>query len=211
MRVTDNAPGAVVEILPEIAVHRDPATDLLSVFSVWQELATGTGLEDGRIILARCDWALARVDDTDRRMDDFDGTGKWHPVVVATGKRGNPLLVWVDGRDDAPRSEIFAHLFAAKGRGRRGPDGRTVLSFIKPRPVVREKDVDVLAAQLANERAPALAYGDRRVVLGWLNFRQYNWDVYSSFSRTGLRYSRPPLRVEDSVEFERLNSHTSLA
>jgi hypothetical protein len=211
VRVSDNLPGAIVEMLPEIAVHRDPATDLVTVYVVWQELASGTGLEDGRIMLARFDETLARVDVADTRVDDVDGAGKWHPVVVATGKRGNPLIVWVDERNPGPRLSIFEHLYAAKGRGRRGRDSRPTLRFSNARRVVREKEVDVIAEQLANEWAPAIAYGDRRVFLGWLDFRQYNWDVYSSFSRNGLRYARSPIRVDDSLEFERLNSHPSLA
>jgi hypothetical protein len=135
------------------------------------------------------------VDDVDVRVDDVDGVGKWHPVIVPLGKRGNPLVVWVDERDTGPRLSVLEHVYAAKGRGRRGHDSRPSLDFSKARPVVREKEVDLLAAQLANEWAPAIAYADRSVVLAWLDFRQYNWDVYSSFSRNGLRYSRPPTRV----------------
>jgi hypothetical protein len=211
VRVSDNPPGAVVEMLPEIAVHRDPATGLVTVFVVWQELVSGTGLEDGRIMLARFDETLSRVDSADMRVDDVDGAGKWHPVVVATGKRGNPLVIWVDERNPGPRLSILEHLYAAKGRGHRARDSRPALRFSKARRVVRQKEVDLMAAQLANEWAPAVTYADRRIVLGWLDFRQYNWDVYSSFSRTGLRYARPPIRVDDSLEFERLNSHPSLA
>jgi hypothetical protein len=211
VHVSDNPSGTVVEMLPEIAVHRDPATDAVTVYVVWQELAAGTGLEDGRIMLARFDETLARVDDADARVDDVDGAGKWHPVVVATGKRGNPLVAWVDERDAGPRQSIFEQLYAAKGRGRRGHDSRPTLRFSKARKVVREKDVDTLARQLANEWAPAITYADRRVVLGWLDFRQYNWDVYSSYSRNGLRYARSSIRVDDSPDFERLNSHPSLA
>jgi hypothetical protein len=211
VKVADNPAGAVVEMLPEIALHRDPATDLVTVYVVWQELASGTGLEDGRIMLARFDEAMVRVDAVDIRVDDVDGAGKWHPVVVPIGKRGNPVVVWVDERDAGPRLSIFEHLYAAKGRGRRGHDDRPSLDFSKSRAVVRQKTVDPLAEQLANEWAPTITYADRRLVLGWLDFRQYNWDVYSSFSRSGLRYSRLPIRVDDSVEFERLNSHPSLA
>jgi len=210
-KVSDNAAGAVVEMLPEIAVHRDPVTDLLTVYVVWQELASGTGLEDGRIMLARFDDSMQRLEPADMRVDDVDGVGKWHPVVLPVGRRGNPLVVWVDERDAGPRISVFEHLYAAKGRGRRVHDDRPTLVFSKSRPVVRRKEIVSDAKQLANEWAPAIARADRRVALAWLDFRQYNWDVYASFSRNGLRYARPPIRVDDSLDFERLNSHPSLA
>ena len=211
VHVSDNPDGAVVEMLPDVALHRDPVTDLVTVYVVWQELASGTGLGDGRIMLARFDESMVRVDAADVRVDDVDGAGKWQPVVVPLGKRGNPLVVWVDERDAGPRISTFEHLYASKGRGRRGHESRPTLQFSKSRAVVRQKEVDPLALQLANEWAPAIAYADRNVVLGWLDFRQYNWDVYSSFSRNGLRYERSPIRVDDSLDFERLNSHPSLA
>jgi len=211
IKVSDNPAGAVVEMLPEISLHRDLTTDLLTIYVVWQELASGAGLEDGRIMLTRFDDGMTRVDAADIRVDDTDGAGKWHPVVVPIGKRGNPLVVWIDERDAGPRLSRLEHLYASKGRGRRGHDSRPALRFSKARRVVKRKTVDPMAGQLANEWAPAITNIDRQVVLGWLDFRQYNWDVYSSFSRNGLRYARTPIRVDDSAEFERLNSHPSLA
>ncbi|TFH31379.1 MAG: hypothetical protein E4H00_03615 [Myxococcales bacterium] len=211
LRVSDNAPGAVVEMLPDVTIHRDPVSDTLTTYVTWQELAAGTGVGSGRIMLARFDENFARVDVDDLRVDDSDGRGKWHPVVATVGKRGNPLVVWVDERDDGPRISVLEHLYASRGRGRRGGDGRPALRFSRNRAVVREKTVDPLAEALANEWAPAIAVAGRTVALGWLDFRSYNWDVYASFSRSGLRYYRPPIRVDDSTEFERLNSHPAMA
>lgn len=211
VRVSDNAAGSVVELLPEVAIHRDLKTASITVAIVWQELALGTGLSDGRIMLARFDESLQRVDQQDLRVDDFDGAGKWHPVVAMAGRRGNPVVVWVDERDAGPRISVLEHLYAARGRGRRGADGRPVVRFSRSRPVVREKTLDPLAVQLANEWAPSIAAVGRRLAVAWLDFRSYNWDVYASFGRSGIRYYRPPIRVDDSQNFERLNSHPSIA
>ncbi len=78
--------------------------------------------------------------------------------------------------------------------------------------MVRAKQVVPDAAQLANEWAPSIATLGRSVVLAWLDFRNYNWDVFASASkRGGLRYPRRNVRVDDSEEFERINSHPSVA
>lgn len=211
VRVSDNAAGAIVEMLPELAFFRDPVSDVGTVYVVWQELALGTGLEDGRIMLTRLDESLGRLDAGDLRIDEVDGAGKWHPVITTRGKRGHPVVVWVDEQTPGPRISKLEHLYVARGRGPRGSDGRIAVRFTRSRRVVREKTVDPLSAQLENEWAPAIASGDGRVFLGWLDFRQYNWDVYASHSRSGLRYARTPIRVDDSPNFERLNSHPSMA
>jgi hypothetical protein len=210
VRLSDNAPGAVVEMLPAVTLHRDPSSGVFTAYVVWQELASGTGLESGRILLARFDEGFARIDPADVRVEDFDGRGKWHPVITTVGTRGNPLVVWVDERNSGPKLSVLEHLYAARGRGRRGADGRPGLRFSRSKRVVREKTVDLLASELANEWAPAIARLDRGVALGWLDFRAYNWDVYASFSRNGLRYAKSPIRVDDSENFERLNSHPAI-
>jgi len=211
LRVSDNPDGAIVEMLPELTFHRDPVSDVGTLYVVWQELALGTGLGDGRVMLTRFDESLGRLDTSDIRLDDTDGAGKWHPVVTTRGSRGHPVVVWVDEKDPGPRLSKLEHLYAVRGRGPRRGDGRIDVRFTKPRRVVRQKVVDPLAEQLANEWAPALAGGESGVFLGWVDFRQYNWDVFASHSRNGLRYARTPIRIDDSLDFERLNSHPSIA
>jgi predicted amidohydrolase len=212
VKVSDDAPGAAVELLPEIAFHRDERRSVETVYVVWQRLGAGGNQRDAEIRLARFDATLAKLG-PDLRVDDVDSAGKWHPVVVPIGRRGDPLVVFVDERVSGPGVSRFERLRAARGSGKRGPDGRPRVEFRRAtRDVVRRKDVDPLARQLDNEWAPAIVAGDRRVHAAWLDFRSYNWDVYaSSGNRAGLRYRRDAVRVDDSPNFERLNSHPSLA
>ncbi len=212
IKVSDNAPGSATELLPDIAYHRHPKTGVGTVYVTWQELVAG-GVGDARIMLARFEPCSPAKLGPDIRVDDADGVGKWAPVVTTIRRKGLPLVVWVDEREAGPEGSVLERLRAARGRGRLGADGRPRLSFTRSRAIVRKKTVDPLAVELANEWRPAIAKADRRVVLAWLDFRNYNWDVYAASSGgSGLRYRpRTGQRVDDSELFERLNSHPAIA
>ena len=149
VQVCDNPAGAVVEMLPDVDVP--PRSGHRRGDGVRRMAGARVGygsLEDGRIMLARFDDAMVRVDVDDFRVDDADGAGQ-----VASGgdarsaSAGIRLVVWVDERDAGPRISVFEHLYAAKGRGRRGHDDRPSLDFSrKSRAVVRQKTVDPLGA-----------------------------------------------------------------
>ena len=211
IKVSDNPVGSTTELLPAPAFHRDPKTNVATLYIVWQESA-GEGVGNGQVKLARFDENLTKIG-ADVRVDDVDGVGKWSPLVTTVRRKGVPVVVWVDERDLGPEGSVFEHLRVARSRGRLGSDRRPQLAFRPSRPVVRKKDLDPLAAGLANEWAPALVRADRRLALVWLDYRSYNWDVYAAASsRSGLRFKpRTGLRLDDSLEFERLNSHPSIA
>ncbi|RMF25054.1 MAG: hypothetical protein D6760_02000, partial [Deltaproteobacteria bacterium] len=211
VKVSDNAPGSTTELLPSMAFHRDPKTGVATLYVAWQELAAN-GVGSARVQLARFDEQLTKIGG-DVRVDDADGVGKWSPLVTTVRRKGVPLVVWVDERDLGPEGSVFEHLRVARSRGRLGSDGRPQPAFRPSRLVVRKKELDPLAVGLANEWAPALVRADRRLALVWLDYRDYNWDVYAGVSgRSGLRFKpRTGLRLDDSQEFERLNSHPAVA
>jgi hypothetical protein len=218
VKVSDDAPGAFVEMLPDIAFHRDERDlpgdvngDVVTVYVVWQRLGAGGSQGDAQIRLARFNEFLTKVG-PDLRVDDGDGAGKWHPVISVVTAAGHPSVTWVDERDAGPGVSIFEHLRATRASGRRGPDGRPLLDFHRAsRRVVRHKVVDPFARQLENEWSPSVAFDGRRMHAAWLDFRSYNWDVYSARgNRGGTRY-KASVRVDDSPNFERLNSSPALA
>jgi len=89
---------------------------------------------------------------------------------------------------------------------------RNLLDFHRAsRRLVRHKVADQFARQLENEWSPSVAFDGRRMHAAWLDFRSYNWDVYSARgNRGGTRY-KASVRVDDSPNFERLNSSPALA
>lgn len=213
VRVSDNAPGQFVEIFPDIATFSDIRRGgLTTVFVVWQQLGPGGNDNDAKIMLARFDENLAKLG-PDVRVDDLDGVGKWRPVVATTHPTGKPVVVWVDEREEGPQGATLEHLRSARSRGGRDRDGRPRISFRRTREVVQKKEpIDPHATALENEWWPALAVNGREVYLAWVDFRDYNWDIYMARSPNGGRkFKRGNVRVDDSEEFERLNSHPSVA
>jgi predicted amidohydrolase len=218
VKVSDDAPGAFVEMLPDIAVHYDrhilPADafiDVVTVYVVWQRLGAGGNQRDAQIRIAQFDPVLTKLH-PDVRVDDADGVGKWQPTVATFTKLGHPVVTWVDERDTGPGVSRFEHLRAVRASGGRGPDYRPTLDFHRAsRRLVRKKVIDGRSAQLDNEWAPTVAFDGRHMHAAWLDFRNYNWDVYAARgNRAGMRY-KPGVRVDDSPNFERLNSSPSLA
>jgi len=210
VHVSDDSPGQNVELLPELAFTRDDRRAVSTVYVVWQRLGDGGNAADASIMLGRFDENLVKVG-PDVRVDDSDGAGKWYPVVTTIKRAGRPVVVWVDQSERGPRVSDLERLYASRGRGRRTADGRPGVQFKRSREIVRKKDVVREAGQLANEWAPAITGSGREVFVSWLDFRSYNWDVYASYSKNGLRYPRFSTRVDDSTVFERLNSHPSIA
>jgi predicted amidohydrolase len=211
VKVSADAPGAFVELLPDVAFHRDPRTGVETIYVAWARLGPGGDQTDAQIRVASFDGALVKLGG-DVRADDADGAGKWQPVLSSVTQSGHPTVVWVDERDTGPGVSRFEHLRAARSRGARGDDGRPQLEFrAKSRRVVRKKTVVPNAEQLENEWSPAIAFDGRKLHAAWLDFRDYNWDVYAARgNRSGTRYARD-VRVDDSPNFERLNSSPSLA
>jgi hypothetical protein len=68
-----------------------------------------------------------------------------------------------------------------------------------------------LSLHLDNKWTPALAARGARVALAWVDFRNYNWDVYYAQSDDrGLTFG-PNVRVDDFAGFERIHQRPSVA
>jgi len=198
-------------MLPDVAFFRDVRRGVATVYVAWQRLGPGGDQGAAQIRIARFDENMAKIG-PDVRVDDHDGSGKWHPTVLPVGAAGRPLVAWVDERDAGPGISVLEHLRVSRSSGPRERDGRPRLAFDRrSRRVTKRKTVDPHSAQLENEWAPAITTDGNHVLAAWLDFRDYNWDVYGARgNKAGLRY-RPSVRLDDSPDFERLNSHPSLA
>jgi hypothetical protein len=193
VRVRDNAPGSVSELLPAVAA-RDG-----EVVVAWQEFADGRSDDRGRIMLARFD-ERGRKSGADVRVDDSDAGGKWLPQVAYDG--GVPVVVWIDERDRGLQDLPLEHVYAARGAAG-GGFGRNVR--------VDAGNPVALAAHLNNKWSPTLAVAAGKAFVAWSDFRDYNWDIYFARSDDGGRTFGPNVRVDDFGGVERLNERASLA
>ncbi|MDX2168355.1 MAG: hypothetical protein SF182_14875 [Deltaproteobacteria bacterium] len=197
-RVSDHAAGAVVELRPALAVA--PHTGL--VYVAWQEWCDASDDDCGRIMLARFDRDGNKLG-ADLRVDDGGDAGKWNVALTVDGG-GNPLLAWVDERDDvlsAGAALPLEHIYFARSRDR----GRSVTRNVR---VDRGAPL-ASAATLDHKWAPALAVREPYVHVAWTDFRNYQWDIYTARSRSG-RHFETNRRVDDGVT-ERLNDHPAIA
>jgi hypothetical protein len=196
-RVSDQPAGAVVELRPDVAVRRDGA----EVFVAWQELCEGRDDDCGRIELARFD-AMGRKLGPDLRVDSgADDAGKWNPAL-ALDHGGNPVIAWVDERDRSPGGLPLEHIYFSRSRNRGASMGRTVR--------VDRGAPTSTAVELDNKWAPAVAVQPASFFVAWTDFRNYQWDIYATRSRTGTGFERNR-RVDDAVGAERIHDHPALA
>jgi len=203
LHVSAHAPGAVVELFPQIAI----AGAQQRVYVTWQEFVNGRNDDDGRIMLASFDLGGTKLGPDVRVDGGGDGFGKWTPQVVAD-PTGDPTVVWIDERDPGPDRVQFEHVYLAHSDDL----GATF------RPSVRVDDVgvrrgavtDPLATKLDNRWRPTVAIRNHRLFIAWADFRNYNWDIYSS--RPTVTQKRPAknVRVDDFQALERLNTEPSI-
>jgi hypothetical protein len=191
--VSDNAPGAVAELHPAIAVRGG------RVFVAWQEFASGRDDDRGRIMLARLD-ARGRQVGHAVRVDDHDASGKWLPSVAVVKK--SPIVAWIDERDRGPEGEPQEHVYVARGL-------RAGAAFM---PAVRidAGAPEVLALHNDNKWAPTLAALRDTVYAAWVDFRNYNWDVFLARSDDGGATWGGNVRVDDFPDLERVNERPAI-
>ncbi|MBX3024795.1 hypothetical protein KF840_07780 [bacterium] len=195
-RASDAPDGAAAEWRPAVAFS--PRTQTVHV--VWQEPCAAADDDCGRILSARFDTA-GRKQGGDVRVDrGADDAGKWN-AALAVDRAGNPLVAWVDERDRSDRGLPLEHIYFARSRDGGATFGRNLR-------VDRGRPVDV-AAELDNKWAPAIAVRPPFIQIAWTDFRDYQWDIYTTRSRDG-RYFEPNVRVDDGAS-ERIHDHPAIA
>lgn len=195
-RASDHAAGAVAEWRPAVAF--DPRTRTVHV--AWQEQCAAGDDDCGRIMLARFDATGAKLGGDVRVDRDADAAGKWN-VALAVDRAGNPLVAWVDERDRSDRGLPLEHIYFARSRD----GGRT---FGRNLRVDRGRPTD-FAADLDNKWAPAIAVRPPFIQIAWTDFRNYQWDIYTTRSRGGRSFE-PSARVDDGAS-ERIHDHPAIA
>jgi hypothetical protein len=196
VKVSDNAPGSVAELLPDVGLGGS------SVHVVWQELASGSDEDAGRIQHARFNLRGGKRG-ADVRVDSgAEGVGRWRPAVAAAS--GRVYVTWVDERDTGPDGIAFEHIYLAVGRHR----GR---SFEAPRRIDVGAPV-ALAERLDNKWAPSITAYKRTVSVAWTDFRNYNWDIFTTTSQDRGGTFGPNVRVDDfGTGIERLHGNPAIA
>lgn len=192
--VSDVAAGTATELNPALAVRGD------TVFVTWQQFTIGRSDDTGRICLARFD-ARGRKLGSDVLVDDDTTAGKWRPAIAMVGSA--PVVAWIDERDRGPEGEPLEHVYFARGRrGGRVFERSTRLDAGTAVP---------LAAHLDNTWSPTLLASGATVVAAWADFRNYNWDIFSTRSTDRGRTFAANVRVDDYPDFERINDQPGLA
>ncbi|MEO8604996.1 MAG: hypothetical protein ABI629_20680 [bacterium] len=198
-RVSDHAPGAVVELRPAIAHDARSGT----TFVAWQEFCDAEDDDCGRIVVARFDRDGTKLGPDVRVDRGADDAGKWN-VALALDRVGNPLLAWVDERDSVISGGAalpLEHIYFARSRDR----GATFTPNVR----VDRGAPTLFAAALDNKWAPAIAVRPPFIHVAWSDFRNYQWDVYATRTRDG-RYFERSVRVDDGVT-ERINDQPTIA
>jgi hypothetical protein len=196
-KVSDNPIGAVVELRPAVALRPDG-----QVFVAWQEFCSERSDDCGRIQLARFDANGERTGFEVRVDVGADTAGKWNPAL-AVDRAGNPIIAWVDERDRSPGGLPLEHIYFS--RGRRG--GEIMGANVR----VDSGAPTAVATELDNKWAPTVTAPRGAFLVGWSDFRNYNWDIYMSRSRTGRRFETNR-RIDDAGDLpERIHDHPALA
>lgn len=124
------------------------------------------------------------------------GARQWRPSIAATGT-GTAYVVWVDERsrftgDDLPQAGLYGARVDSGGVGTAVRLDRT--DAVAP-----------LAATLDNSWAPSVAARGARVLVTWIDFRTYDWDVAARDSTDGGAHFGAERAVNDTpAELEEL-------
>jgi hypothetical protein len=119
------------------------------------------------------------------------GAAQWRPALTA-GPGRVVHAAWIDERersadDDLPQAHVYYARLGAKGRR------------------LDEGPPADLAARLDNSWAPRLAVRGRRVLVTWVDFRDYDWGVFSRLSGNGGKTFAKQVRVtSDTADQEEL-------
>jgi hypothetical protein len=160
-------------------------------------------------------WLAAQVDDHVAWARSSDGgrtfaapqavdspAETWRPSIAATGA-GTAYLAWIDTRDrftldDLPQAGLY---------GARLPGGAPVRLDSTAAP-------DPLAQTLDNAWAPSVAARGTKLLVTWIDFHSYDWDVRARYSADGGATfgDELPVNVEPkSIESLEASPHAALA
>jgi hypothetical protein len=145
---------------------------------------TLTWVEDERVVIARST-DFGRNFGSPTPIDSSGEGAQWKPAL-AQGRGETVHAAWVDerevGLDELPQAHVF---YARVGRrSERLDTGEPV----------------ALATKFDNSWAPSLASRGRRVLLTWVDFLNYDWDVFSRLSTNGGRTWTEQQLVNDTPE-----------
>lgn len=194
IKVSDAAAGVNTELDPDVAFGPDGIT------VVWQAYVRGADDDAATIQLARFTTAGGKRH-ADVRVDGGSTpAGRWQPRIALLGD-GAPAIVWIDERDTGPDGVALEHVYLARPDDGPGAPARRVDSG-PPTP---------LSASLDNKWAPAILAHGQDVHVAWVDFRDYNWDVYAARSSDGGRTFAANQRVNGFEGFERICDAPALA
>jgi len=198
IKVSANEPGERSELDPDVVIARD------AILVVWQELTHGANDDDATIQLARLTVDGERIA-APVRVDGGSGSGsagRWQPAIALL-EDDSPVVAWIDERDGGPDGVALEHVYASRGT----LDGRSFAPAVR----VDAGTPSPLSASLDNKWAPAILAAGQDVHVAWVDFRDYNWDVYVARSNDGGRTYGTNQRVNLFEGFERICDAPALA
>jgi len=194
IKVSDARAGEGTELDPDVAIAPGRVT------VVWQAFVRGADDDAATIQLARFRPSGEKLH-ADRRVDGgTTDAGRWQPRVALLGD-GAPVVAWIDERDAGPDGVALEHVYFAR------PDDGPSTPALR----IDAGPPTPLSASLDNKWAPAIAADGQDVHVAWVDFRDYNWDVYTARSTDGGRSFGANQRVNGFEGFERICDAPSFA
>ena len=122
------------------------------------------------------------------RPIESSGAAQWRPALAA-GRGQTVHAAWIDERTRHPDGGLpQAGVWYSRITGG-VPEASRHLDSGTPAP---------LATKMANAWAPSLAARGNGVLVSWIDFLRYDWDVFSRLSRDGGRTFGPQTDVNDT-------------
>ena len=196
VKVSDAPAGLSTELDPDVAMDRNGIT------VVWQAFVSGADDDATTIALTRFDASGAKLGGDVRVDGGSTAAGRWQPALALLDD-GAPVVAWIDERDTGPDGVALEHVYAARGTA----SGSSFAPAVR----VDQGDATPLAASMDNKWAPTILAEGALVHVAWVDFRDYNWDVYAARSGDGGRTFGVNQRVNGFAGIERICDAPALA
>jgi hypothetical protein len=141
-------------------------------------------VEDERVVYARST-NFGRNFGAPSPIDASGGGAQWKPAL-AQGRGKTVHAAWIDEREVGLDGLPQAHVFYARVGG--------------PSERLDTGEPDPLATKFDNSWAPSIASRGRRVLLTWIDFLNYDWDVFSRLSTNSGRSWKDQQLVNDTPD-----------